>query len=324
MGRLSFAAILALSACGASSWNSYDGDLANLSNGDASYLNYPTSRTMDIASRVDAVAAGMAITGDTATVHMDGMTCGVHMTTGTLTFDEDLDDGEVQDGDQSPSLELTSVHTSGPLIQLIDLDNPKNPTSFLVRGLREVRLTGPSGFVVLRQAPSGSCEVRWYDHMQFQSKTMFDADCDANVDMALDRSTGLVHAAVDGQVFRVDVEGSELLTTAGDQVEWDATYDRLYVGTTGEGRVRVVADGAVIDSIELNGQLHAMHDAGAPGGLVVAANQGITSTIQRFNADGGLIDQLDFHRSVVDITVDQTGTAMGVARSTDHAYYFLK
>lgn len=335
MGRVTALAMIgaagALVACGSAMNNSWSGDEAFTGNAAASWLDYPESDLSLVASEIDAEADGFALGDGRATVSMHEMTCGVHIDSGTVFFDLDLRPGEVQDGldvDRSGSSggpELTSVLVAPPLVALVPVDRPFQEAQFLIRGVREARLLDDRAFVALRATDDQTCELRWYDEGRLASSQVLDGvSCDGDLGFAVDRATGDAFVASPSGVFAVTGQGVQALPVDGDLLGWDTTHEQLYVGSFGSDQVHAVHEGQVAWTLNLPGGALDLDDAGDPGGVVVAFEEGLGYSVDRFDAAGVSVDHLSFDQPVLDVAVSDRGGLMGIARQDDHAYYRLQ
>lgn len=324
-------ATIALVACGTALDNSYPDDAQYSGNVAASYLDYPESDMSLVASEVDAAAEGFALGGGNATVLMNDMTCGVHIDSGTVFFDVDLGLGEIQDGlDVDGSSgggghELTSLLVAPPLVHLVPVEHPTSAARFLVRGVREARLLDDQGFVSLSAMEDDTCALRWYEEGRMvQSLELAEASCVGELGFAVDRDSGVAWIATPDGVFHIDQEQVVRLPVEGDLLAWDASTAQLYVGSHGSNTVSAVRGERVLWTLDLPGEVMDLDDGGARGGLVIAHKEGLGYSVDRFDADGSVIDHLAFDRPVLDVSISDGGDQMGIARVDDHAYYRLQ
>ena len=323
-------ATAALAACGSALDNSWSGDESFESPQHAWYLDYPESDRSTVASALDARASGFAMGADQATVAMNDMTCGVQIDTGSVFFDLDLRDGEIQDGVSDGERHLTSLMVAPPLVTLIPADQPLGGEQYLVRGVRQARMLDDHSFVALSTEADGSCGLRWYTNSQLATHlTLNGASCEGDLGFAIDRITGDAFVASPDGVFAVEgaLEGRPEvvdLDLDADLIAWDPTHSRLYAAARGESWLAAVDGVEPLWAMELPGPVVDLDSAGAPGGLVVAHEDELAHSIVRLDAQGAELDFLPFDQTVLDVEVNDAGTVMAVARFDDHAYYRIR
>jgi len=321
------AGAVALAACGTLD-NTWQGEEAFTGNVNAWYLDYPESDRSHVASAVDAAAYGFAMAGDRATVVMHDMTCGVHIDSGSVFFDLDLRTGEIQDGvaDSESGRQLTSLLVAEPMVTLIPIDEPQNEQQFLVRGIRQARLTDGESFVALRTTEQGTCQVRWYEQGQLDHTVDLGSDiaCDGSLGFAVDRLTGDAWVATPSGVFDLVEDAPHRLPVQGDLLAWDDTSGQLYVARRGDTVVHALSQGQLAWSLELPGPIVDLDGAGLPGGLVLAHEDGLSHSVLRLDADGAELDHLSFEQPVLDVEISDAGDLMAIARYSDHAYYRIR
>jgi len=324
MGRATFLPLVVLIACGTATSNSWQGD-DDFSGGlNAWYLDYPETSSTVLASAIDVQSGGFTLGTHTATVRMDSMTCGIHMDSGSMTFDVDLGEGEIQDGIESSDLHLTSLIVTPPLVAVMPDISPSHTVRYLVEGLREARLSSHDSFVALAASDDGHCQVSRYSGGLLRTSVDLDATCNGFVDLAIDRDSGQIWVAGPTGVYRVDGNRVTDLDLDGDLVSLDADSGALYVAQRGAKFITAVGPDGVMWTKTLPGVVVDIDDAGDAGGVVVAHEIGLASSVVRLQPDGVELDHLVFDEHVLDIEVNEAGTAMAVARLTDHAYYRLR
>jgi hypothetical protein len=326
MSRLTLPALLLLAACGAAMDNTWRGGEVD-QNVDAWYLGYPETADTVLASAIAAEANGFSMGLDRATVVMQDMTCGIKIDSGTVFFDLALRVGEIQDGTDDPELRLTSLLVAPPLVHVLPVDSPALSDDYLVRGVRQARVTDGDGFVALRlDDETGNCEVRWYDDGHLADATTLGADfvCDGDLDLEVDPGQRGVWVAGPSGVWSVSPDSTRALGVSGDLIAWDDADGLLYVATRGETRVRALDMGGERWSLELPGAVADLESGGAVGGLVVANEVGFGAEVVRLASDGSEIDTLTFDQPVFDIEVSHGGGMLGVGRAYDHGYYRLR
>ncbi|MFK7930332.1 MAG: hypothetical protein AB8H79_19240 [Myxococcota bacterium] len=324
MGRATFLPLVVLIACGTATSNSWQGD-DDFSGGiNAWYLDYPETSSTVLASAIDVQTDGFTVGTHTATVRMDSMTCGIHMDSGSMTFDVDLGEGEIQDGLEDSDLQITSLIVAPPLIAVMPDSSPSHTVRYLVEGLREARLLNDDAFVALAALDDGSCQISRYSDGHLDTTVDIDATCQGFVDMAVDRDSGQTWIAGPTGVYRIDGNRVTDLDLDGDLVAIDADSGALYVAQRGAKFITAIGPDGVLWTKTLPGVVVDIDDAGLPGGVVVAHEIGLASSVVRLQPDGVEHDHLVFDEHVMDIEVNEAGTAMAVARMTDHGYYRLR
>lgn len=325
MSRLTLPSLLLLAACGAALDNSWSGEDV-VQNTDAWYLDYPETSDTQLASAVDAEAQGFSMGLDRATVFMNGMTCGLEVDSGTVFFDLELRDGEIQDGTDDEGIRLVSLLVAPPLVHLVPVESPLSGVDYLVRGVRQARSIDGDGFAALRVDDAGLCEVRWYDDGGLVGHQTLDASfvCEGDLDLEVDQSTGAAWVAGPSGVWSVTQTQARGLDVDGDLIAWDEAEGLLYVGARGQGTVTAFDMAGERWSLELDGTVTDVESGGATGGLVIAHGVGYGAEVLRLDATGTELDRLTFDEPVLDIEVSHGGGMLGVARMADHAYYRLR
>jgi hypothetical protein len=286
---------------------------------------WPEGDRTTVTATIDATAHGFALGDGRATTGMLGMTCGVHLDTGSVFFDLDLQPGRVQDGTDDRELTLTSLLVAAPLVHMVPVENPFASQAFLVHGVQQARILDRDGFVALRRTEGDRCEVRTYDDGHLVDSVLLPPEvaCDGNLHLALaDGAHHLYVAGPSGVWSLLDGEPAPV-GVAGDVLAWDATEGLLYVGERGgEQLVALDAEGEAW-TLELDGPLVDLDDGGERGGVVVAVEAGFGADVIRLDATGAEVDRLLFDRPVLDLAVSPLGDRLAVGRSDDHAYYRL-
>lgn len=324
MGRGTVLPLVLLVACGVPMDNSWTGDEDFSSGINAWYLDYPESDRSQLASAIDLEASGFSLSDGHATVHMADMTCGVHVDTGTVTFDLDFREGEIQDGLDKVGGDpvLTSLLVAPPMVNLIPLSNPALTSNYLVHGVREARLLDGTDFVALAATEQGGdCQLRTYRRGQLEGAVDLPATCNGVVDLAVDRLTGQSWIAGPDGVFSVDGADVRQLDIQGDLVAFDPTSEQLYVAQRGLDTVYALDAAGLTWAKTLPGAVVDLDDGGLAGGLAIAHEVGRAHAIVRMSATGAQLDSLIFDEPVFDVEVSDGGDLMAVARLNDHGYY---
>lgn len=317
--------VLVTAACGVDGTGEPSGDSAYMEPG-AERGSWPEGDRTTFASSLDVPAQGFALGVGRATVAMNEMTCGVHLESGSVFYDVDLRPGRIQDGTDDVDVELTALMVAPPLVHFVPVGNPYSGETFLVRGVRQARMVGDDGFVALRQAQDGTCEIRSYAAGELvRTVPVPDTfDCHGDLDMALagGGSTGWI--AGPSGVWALGTDAVTPLGLDGDTIAWDAAHAVLYVGTRGGDVVHAVDGAETLWTLDLQGELVSLDDGGDQGGLVVAQEAGLGASVTRLDAGGSTIDALVFEEPVIDIEVSPLGDTLAVSRLDDHAYYWLQ
>lgn len=232
---------------------------------------------------LQAETAGVAMSDDglDAFAAMAGTTCTIDANWGCPTDDEDLPTEEEQVADhfghETLGVSSEGVHTITDGVWLPEAD-------LAVTGVKTASLVEGGGNVAIGLGDDG-CFAEWSDG---DVVAVPDAACAEGARYSVDRHTGTMFVAGDGQMLAVERAVTRDLGVPGDLVAWDPVLELLYTAESGTRELRALTSaGAEEWSVTTSGDIASIAARGDRGEVLALVSRDDLGGMERRDGETG-------------------------------------
>jgi hypothetical protein len=242
---------------------------------------------------------------------MDGQTCRLQYSTGSVDVDEDLGEGPDTVWDGFPTdTGVTVVVQGSDEIAVGDFPSGEVLWSIPAPSTLAARATADA-LVLLRD--QADCAIEWYGPTGHRERSvrLLDELCD-EPSLEISRAADVAWVAGGGHLMEITAHGGARFVASGaDHVARDGLTGALYVAEDGGSEIRAV--GAADWVVTVDGSIVGVDDLGPQGAVVVSvASEDGDRLVVLEGADGSLVIDAKLPRSAGKIVASDDGRALAM------------